>query len=280
MAFKNIITTNIIFTVIMTISNQNVFANESVEMSAKINVEEISEKSSFLRGANDNDAKTSFSEERETLSVPPGQCADLPMDWESGNFSRWHDSGDERFTCEWYGSSDSNYYCSMYGDRFPNHGKTANVACCACGGGLDNRAPPVNQNPPLFEEFLEFRSKNNGRCLGVNYNNDGIAVIWPCTSGWYQLWTFDERRKWLRNKKDNSLCLTRNIATSIYQVTVQNCDALRDTQKWEILDSNNGVLLKSFDQDKCLAVQNDRTNLKIMDCNEQNPKQKFLQYVS
>jgi hypothetical protein len=30
--------------VIMTISNQNVFANESVEMSAKINVEEISEK--------------------------------------------------------------------------------------------------------------------------------------------------------------------------------------------------------------------------------------------
>ena len=34
----------------------------------------------------------------------------------------------------------------MWGDSYPNMGKTANQACCACGGGCINYSPP--DSPP------------------------------------------------------------------------------------------------------------------------------------
>lgn len=52
-------------------------------------------------------------------------CSDSP--------SRWYDSDGIRFNCAWYATGSK---CQDYGDSFSNLGKTANEACCACGGGL------------------------------------------------------------------------------------------------------------------------------------------------
>lgn len=73
-------------------------------------------------------------EEQPTI----GACADLVGD---GN-EVWHDSykGQTDYTCDWYGGT-STGRCAYYGDQYPStqagalEGKTANQACCACGGG-------------------------------------------------------------------------------------------------------------------------------------------------
>ncbi len=66
-------------------------------------------------------------------------CSDSPPGW--------HDSGGSFFDCEWYDLSNS---CEWYGDNFADdYGITANIACCACGGGSTGSIPtPVNPPTP------------------------------------------------------------------------------------------------------------------------------------
>ena len=65
-----------------------------------------------------------------TLSpTPPPTCGDEP---------NWHDSDGVTFNCEWYAQKTN---CAVYGDNYENNGKTANAACCVCGGGLGNPSP-------------------------------------------------------------------------------------------------------------------------------------------
>lgn len=63
---------------------------------------------------------------RETCASTecPNSCVNSP--------ENWYDSDGETFNCEWY-AQDNN--CAAYGDMFENFGKTANEACCVCGGG-------------------------------------------------------------------------------------------------------------------------------------------------
>jgi len=51
----------------------------------------------------------------------------------------WHDSDGTDFDCAWYASDDN---CESLGDMFENFGKTANEACCVCGGGLTGKWQP------------------------------------------------------------------------------------------------------------------------------------------
>ena len=51
-------------------------------------------------------------------------CSDSPHDW--------HDSGSPIFDCDWYAAKNN---CEMFGNSHPYLGKTANEACCVCGGG-------------------------------------------------------------------------------------------------------------------------------------------------
>ena len=62
----------------------------------------------------------SFSPSENTHS--PSSCVDDPHGWVDID-------GDG---CDYYAE---NGRCSKLGDLFTNHGKTANDACCACGGG-------------------------------------------------------------------------------------------------------------------------------------------------
>ena len=61
--------------------------------------------------------------------TPPPTCGDEPQ---------WHDSDGITFNCEWYAQKTN---CAVYGDNYENNGKTANAACCVCGGGLDTPSP-------------------------------------------------------------------------------------------------------------------------------------------
>lgn len=57
--------------------------------------------------------------------IPPiGVCADFPEDW-NDQFGSFYD-------CAWYAEGSN---CERFGDDYANDGKTANEACCACGGG-------------------------------------------------------------------------------------------------------------------------------------------------
>jgi len=54
-----------------------------------------------------------------------GLCTDDPVGW--------HDSDGAVYHCGWYGGRVD--ACERYGDGYANMGRTANQACCACGGG-------------------------------------------------------------------------------------------------------------------------------------------------
>ncbi len=64
--------------------------------------------------------------EKEDNNKPPSSCSDSPRGW--------HDSGGAAYSCAWYEYS-KNFNCKAYGDKYRNFGKTANEACCTCGGG-------------------------------------------------------------------------------------------------------------------------------------------------
>lgn len=61
----------------------------------------------------------------ETCTGGTQTCRDSPYNW--------YDSDGPGYNCNWY-ASDSRY-CSAYGSDYRNFGRTANEACCACGGG-------------------------------------------------------------------------------------------------------------------------------------------------
>ncbi len=68
-------------------------------------------------------------------SISPPPCADSPVGW--------HDGDGTEFNCGWYGIGNR---CTLYGNDYPGtDGKTANEACCACGGGIS--ASPPNVEP-------------------------------------------------------------------------------------------------------------------------------------
>jgi hypothetical protein len=92
-------------------------ASHAFEMSAE-EVHELMEerKSSSSKPAK----KLSSSIETGTDSL----CYDNPQGWYS--------SGGTKYTCEWF---ERNNGCAAWGHKYENFGKTANEACCACGGG-------------------------------------------------------------------------------------------------------------------------------------------------
>ena len=55
---------------------------------------------------------------------PCNECVDSPLGW--------YDADGPYYDCAWYAQGSN---CADLGDYFANFGKTANQACCACGGG-------------------------------------------------------------------------------------------------------------------------------------------------
>jgi hypothetical protein len=88
------------------------------------------------------------------LSLPPTPTA-TPTPELTCNDSPpgWNDADGAQYTCQWYSRFGR---CNQYGDRFRNleNGKTANEACCVCGGGrvgsiLNTKQPSsIASSPP------------------------------------------------------------------------------------------------------------------------------------
>lgn len=68
----------------------------------------------------------------------PTNCQDNPLGW--------HDADGSQYNCVWYAQGTN---CETYGDGFENDGKTANEACCACGGGDCNGNGPTPTPLPV-----------------------------------------------------------------------------------------------------------------------------------
>ena len=68
-------------------------------------------------------------------------CTDSPEGWVDSD-------GD---SCEWYAQPDA---CEDYGNGFANFGKTANEACCVCGGGTNSASFFSSRH--LFHKMLDY----------------------------------------------------------------------------------------------------------------------------
>ena len=61
--------------------------------------------------------------------APTSGCTDTPLGW--------FDADGELYDCKWYAQGNN---CETYGSGYMHLDKTANEACCACGGGTTGRS--------------------------------------------------------------------------------------------------------------------------------------------
>jgi len=100
-----------------------------------------------------------------TPSPVAGQCSDAPKNW--------HETTSIDYDCGWYAN---NVNCETYGNKYiGEEGKTANQACCACGGGSTSPASSC-QNPRHARFSISVMTYDN--VDGVSYkvrmrNNEG-----------------------------------------------------------------------------------------------------------
>jgi Subtilisin-like serine proteases len=81
--------------------------------------------------------------------TPELPCFDSP--------AGWFDSDGETYNCQWYSRFGR---CRLYGSRFenPDNGKTANEACCACGGGQRGQDHSETGKPSSLASSLPSQS--------------------------------------------------------------------------------------------------------------------------
>lgn len=77
----------------------------------------------------------------------------------------WYDSDGPTFSCAWYASGSN---CASWGNGYENFGKTANEACCVCGGGKYIQTNPCDLSP----------CKNGGQCSssGLSYTCNCVGT--------------------------------------------------------------------------------------------------------
>jgi len=88
-------------------------------------------------------------------SSDPDVCTDSP--------SNWHDNDGVDYDCLWYAQENN---CENYGDQYENMDKTANEACCSCGGGDREGSSPV-----ASPESAPVASPESGNWEMILYNN-------------------------------------------------------------------------------------------------------------
>ena len=84
--------------------------------------------------ASDSDSGSDNGSKSVNIGTPERklmECVDDPVEW--------YDSDGPVYNCAWYGAPESSY-CTSYGNSYVNFGRTANEACCVCGGG---RVSPI-----------------------------------------------------------------------------------------------------------------------------------------
>jgi hypothetical protein len=81
---------------------------------------------------------------------PCNECVNSPLGW--------YDVDGPYYDCAWYAQGSN---CADLGDYFANFGKTANQACCACGGGesICSTAAPASSSTFLASAKANAKKK-------------------------------------------------------------------------------------------------------------------------
>jgi hypothetical protein len=82
----------------------------------------------------------------------------------------WYDSDGSTFNCLWYALENN---CQNFGDKYERLGKTANEACCVCGGGTKSSVTPTRAPT----------KKSPGPCTDYPGWHDADGPIFDCA--WY-----------------------------------------------------------------------------------------------
>eukprot|EP01063_Lacrimia_lanifica_P041490 TRINITY_DN96_c0_g3_i1.p1 TRINITY_DN96_c0_g3~~TRINITY_DN96_c0_g3_i1.p1 ORF type:complete len:689 (+),score=288.07 TRINITY_DN96_c0_g3_i1:69-2135(+) len=113
---------------------------------------------------------------------PVFQCTDKAL----ADGAAWHDARGDMYTCDAY--AEANNACTKKGHRFANEGMTANVACCACGGGTrvyddfsiywDGHTPQSHLRRhiegPAMEQLMQYRRAS---AQGIRKLNDTHVFV-------------------------------------------------------------------------------------------------------
>ena len=115
----------------------------------------------------------------------------------------WFDIDGDVYGCEWYAIES---YCELYGSGFQNFGKTANEACCVCGGGgidfkLQTSSPAPSPTPSKLassKPSAEPSSSPSEVCIDSPENWSDAVDNFNCN--WYGI---DDRCSLFGNNYEN-----------------------------------------------------------------------------
>jgi hypothetical protein len=94
---------------------------------------------------NDKDADIYAVDNKSSRSLESIDCMDTPLDW-------YDNRGLGEFDCVWYSEGRR---CEAFGDKNANRGRTANEACCTCGGGYSGYSPVAFANKDELKEAID-----------------------------------------------------------------------------------------------------------------------------
>ena len=91
-----------------------------------------------------------------SIHVPiVGECYDAPEDW--------YDTDGPAYNCYWYSQGNR---CGDFGNLYANFGKTANQACCGCGGGETVTNSPT-QSPSMATSSHPTETASSTRSFNI-----------------------------------------------------------------------------------------------------------------
>jgi hypothetical protein len=163
-----------------------------------------------------------------------GGCSDVP--------NGWVDSDEDG--CDWY--ADGQDRCERFGDGYANDGKTANQACCVCGGGSNNGA--------IFVEIRNAESPD--LCLDLksaSTSNGNSIWHYPCNGTPAQKWQHDSNF-YLRSAVDINKCIVGAGGDTERgtNLIINDCFANDDRFVWNY-SSSDGTLRPKNNQNQCVG---------------------------
>jgi hypothetical protein len=159
-------------------------------------------------------------------SVPTLECFDV---------NNWYDSDGPGFDCTWYSAKD---YCTNYGHLYENFGKTANEACCICGGGSHSSDAPSTS--PFFASTTapvapNSSSPSSNLCvdtpLRLNIVKDEERITRSCT--------------WVGNKNTPQRCSLKGVSAAC-PVTCGTCSVCEDPVSAPFPDSDGLLFVSNY----------------------------------
>ena len=168
----------------------------------------------------------SFAPSMEHSVAPTLECFDV---------NNWYDSDGPGFDCTWYSAKD---YCTNYGHLYENFGKTANEACCICGGGSHSSDAPSTS--PFFASTTapvapNSSSPSSNLCvdtpLRLNIVKDEERITRSCT--------------WVGNKNTPQRCSLKGVSAAC-PVTCGTCSVCEDPVSAPFPDSDGLLFVSNY----------------------------------